>query len=101
MAGAERAVETEATIPAGAIIGRINGAVTSGDTMMSPEQRVTLLKTMLPAIKVEEVAKRLADEFTPKAVAFIAVLPSSADVPTETDLLDIGVKALAVKPTKE
>jgi zinc protease len=101
ISGAERAVETESTTATQGIIGRINGAVATGDAIMSPQQRLDLLKQLLPSITADEIAKRFADEFDPKAVAFIAVLPTSAEVPTEAQLLDIGTKALAVKPTPE
>lgn len=101
LSGAERAVETQATLQAGAIIGSMNGAVASGEPAMSPQQRLALLKQILPTITPEEVAARFADEFDPTAVAFVAVLPSGPDVPTEAQLLDLGVKALAQKPTRE
>jgi zinc protease len=101
VSAAERAVETEPTTPAQAIVSRINGAVTSGDAILSPKQRLELLNALLPKITPEEVAKRFADEFDPSAVAFVAVLPGSDSIPSESDLLQIGTTALAVKPTPE
>lgn len=101
LTGAERAVETEPTMPAQAIVGRINGNVAAGEPNMSAQQRLDLLKQALPSITLEEVSKRIADEFDPKAVSFIAVLPSSTSVPTEAELLEIGTKALGVTPTRD
>ncbi|MFO0787135.1 MAG: insulinase family protein [Phycisphaerales bacterium] len=101
IASAERAVETESTIPMSALITRMNGAVTSGEPVLSPSQRLDLLKRLLPTIKEEEVEKRFAKEFDTKAVAFIATLPSGPGVPTEAQLLEIGTAALEVKPTQE
>lgn len=101
ISGAERAVETEATLPASAIIGRINGSEASGDTLLSPAHRLDLLKKTLPSITPEEVAKRFSEEFDPTTVAFIATLPSGEGVPTEAQLLEIGTAALAVKPSQE
>lgn len=101
ISGAERSVETESTAPASSYITRMNASVTSGEPMMSPQQRLDLLKQLLPGITLEEVAKGFAKEFDPKGVAFIAVLPTSANVPTESELLEIGIAALAVTPTKE
>lgn len=101
ISGAERSVETQATAAAAGLIGSMNGSVGSGDTLMSPQQRLDLLKKLLPAITSEEVGKRFAKEFDPKAVCFIATLPSGPDVPTEAQLLELGTKALAVTPTKE
>ncbi|MBL8879032.1 MAG: insulinase family protein [Phycisphaerales bacterium] len=98
---AERAVETEATIPAQAIISRINGALADGEPIMSPSQRLDLLKQILPSITVSDVSLKFAAEFDPKAVCFIAVLPASSSPPTESELTSIGIKALEAKPTKE
>ncbi|MBK7406260.1 MAG: insulinase family protein [Phycisphaerales bacterium] len=101
VSGAERAVETEATMPASALISRLNGAVSAGEPSMSPRQRLDLLNQLLPTITIEEVSKRFAQEFDPRAVAFVAVLPSSGSVPSESELLQAGLAALAVKPTPE
>ncbi len=101
MSAAERAVETESTTPAQAMISRINGAVTSGEPVMSPTQRLELLKQLLPTITAEEVKKRFAEIYEPTNVAFVAVLPSSSSVPGESDLLALGTKALDVRPEPE
>ncbi|MBY0112112.1 MAG: insulinase family protein [Phycisphaerales bacterium] len=101
IAGAERAVETEATTPAQGIISGMNGAVTAGEPIMSPAQRLQLFRDLIPSITTDEASKRFATEFDPKAVCFVAVLPSGDGVPTESELLDLGLKALSVQPTKE
>ncbi|MFO0827546.1 MAG: pitrilysin family protein [Phycisphaerales bacterium] len=101
LAGAERAVETESTAAASAIISRINNYVSSGEPIMSAEQRLELLKKTLPTITPAEVSSRFAREFDPKAVAFVAVLRSGDKIPTEAELLAVGTKALEVKPTQE
>lgn len=100
--GAERAVETEGTVPADLLMRRINGAVASGTPVMSPKQRLELLKRVLPTITPEQVSKRFAQEFDlSKNAAFVASLPSSAKAPGEDELVSIGRAALAVKPTQE
>ncbi|MBU0640651.1 MAG: insulinase family protein [Planctomycetes bacterium] len=99
--GAERAVETEETQPAQMLLRRINGDITAGEPTMSPQQRLDLLRKLLPAISVAEVATRFTTEFDTSAVAFVAVLPAGDNVPTEAGLLEVGTKALAVKPTPE
>ncbi len=99
--GAERNVETEPTRLAGALIGQMNSAVSSGEPLMSAKQQLDLLTQVLPTIKREEVSARFAKEFDTKAVAFVAVLPASADVPSEDELLAAGTKALAVTPEAE
>ncbi|MFZ4575613.1 MAG: M16 family metallopeptidase [Phycisphaerales bacterium] len=101
ISGAERAVETRKTAQASQLIGRINNDVASGEPTMSPEQRLELMRSLLPTITPEEVASRFAKEFEPSAVAFIATLPSGDSVPSEAELLDVGTRALAVKPAAE
>ncbi len=101
LSGAERAVETEATVAASSLIGRMNASLVSGEPILSPAQRLDLLKSMLPDITGEEVTQRFSREFDPKAVAFVAVLPAGANVPTDEQLLQIGTAAMAVTPTKE
>jgi zinc protease len=101
MSGAERAVTTESTTPAQAIISRINGNVTAGEPTMSAQQRLDLLKKLLPTITPEEVAKTFAKEFDPTAVAFVATLPASSEIPSEQQLVELGTRALAVKPQRE
>lgn len=101
VSGAERAVETEATVTAQVLIRRLNGNLASGDAMLSPRQRLDMLRELLPTITGEEVAKRFAAEHDPKAVAFVATLPAALAVPTEAQLLEIGTKALAVEPTQD
>lgn len=101
ISGAERAVETEGTQTSGEIIRRLNADVTAGEPTMSASQRLELLKRMLPGIDPAEVSRVFAAEFDPAAVAFVAVLPSEASVPTESELLELGTKALAVTPAPE
>jgi zinc protease len=101
IAGAERAVETEATAEAATVLRRINSNVGSGEPTMSPQQRLDLLRRLLPEIEKPAIDARFAKEFEPTAVAFIAVLPAEANVPSESELLDLGLKALTVKPTQD
>lgn len=102
LVGAERAVETEPTQPMSSFIGRLNNGIASGDTILSPEQRLALLKKHLATITADEVKARFAAEFDPaKHVCFIATLPPNVKMPTEAELLELGTKALAVKPEAE
>jgi len=101
IANAERSVETESTTPMQGLMTRLNGAVSSGEPPMSPQQRLELVRELLPKITEEEVEKRFAREFDPTAVAFVATLPSGEGVPSEADLLSIGTKAFSVTPTKD
>ena len=101
ISGAERAVETEPTSPSSAFISQMNAAVTSGEPIMSATQRLELLKSQLSGIKLEEVSQAFAREFDPTNDAFVAILAGGVDVPSESDLVNIGTNALAVKPTQD
>jgi len=98
VARAQRAVETEPTRPASALIARINRAVAAGEPVLSAQQELDLINQLLPSITAEEVAQRFATEFDPQALTFVAVLPSAGAVPAEAELLEIGTNALAVTP---
>jgi zinc protease len=98
---AERAVKIEGTTPSGVIIRRINSEVGSGEPVMSAAQRLQLLEEILPTITVDEVSAYFAKEMEPRNAAFIAVLPSTADVPTEAKFLEMGLAALKVEPKPE
>ncbi|MGH7179209.1 MAG: M16 family metallopeptidase, partial [Tepidisphaeraceae bacterium] len=101
ISGAERAVETAATTPAQGLISRMNGTIANQEPIMSPQQRLDLLSKLLPTITSEEVTARFAREFNFTNVAFIAVLPSGGSIPSESELVEIGTRALSVKPEKE
>src|SRR6185295_7542096 len=101
MTGAEQAVKTESTMPSNALIRGINGAVGSGAPIMSAAQRLHVLEELLPSITAEEVSAYFSKEMEMRNAAFVAILPTSADVPTEPKLLEMGLAALKVEPTKE
>ena len=61
---------------------------------MSAAQQLELVQQLVPTITVEEVSKRFAAEFDPAVFSVTAMLPASANVPTEAELLDIATKAL-------
>jgi len=99
MSGAERAVETDSTMEARGLIARINADLGDGEPTVSPAQRLELVQKLLPTITKNDIDARFAREFDPAAVAFVAVMPSGPGVPTEAELLELGTKALAAKPT--
>ncbi|MFO0934813.1 MAG: insulinase family protein [Planctomycetota bacterium] len=98
LAGAERDVETLATTTATDLMRRLNGTLSAEEPLLAPEQRLALLRRLLPELKPAEVSARFAAELDPKAVAFVATLPAGPSVPTEAALLELGTKALAVEP---
>lgn len=101
ISNAVRDVETEPTTQAGDLLQRMNRCISEGETIMSAQQELELIQQLAPSITVEEVGKRFAAEFDPAVFCVYAVLPASSDVPTESELLDLATKALAVKPPRE
>ncbi|MDX2016201.1 MAG: insulinase family protein [Planctomycetota bacterium] len=101
IADAEQSVEREATRPARAILGSINNAVAAGEPVMSPQQELAMIKALAPTITAEEASKKFADIMDPKAVMFMLQVPTSVQAPSESELVELGVKALSVKPDKE
>lgn len=100
LSGAERAVETERTAPASALIRRMNSAIADAEPIMSARQNLDLLRELLPGITQEEIGARFAKEFDTKAVAFVATMPTASAM-KEGELLEAGTKAFAVTPTRE
>jgi hypothetical protein len=98
LAAAEREVETLPTTTATDLMRRLNGTLSAEEPLLAPEQRLALLRRLLPELKPAEVSARFAAELDPKAVAFVATLPAGPAVPTEAALLEVGRKALAVEP---
>ncbi len=101
MSGAERSVKMEATTPSRGIIQRLNRDVGAGAVLMSPEQELTLLQELVPSITPEEVSRHFSKEMEPRNAAFVVVVPSSAEVPTEAQLLELGLNALKAHPEAE
>ena len=100
-AQAERAVQTESTRPAFALVGQINSRVASGDTLMSAAQELELLNKYLPSVQLSEISERFRANFDPANATFIVQLPAGADgvtPPSEADLVRLGVAAVGVTP---
>ncbi len=101
ISAAERAVTAEETVQSKALIGRLNRDVGSGSVTMSPQQDLEVLHQLLPSITVDEVSAYFAKEMELKNAAFVVVLPSNADIPTEPKLLELGLTALKADPAAE
>ncbi len=101
LSNAERGVETEGTQTSSATIARMNGKVASGEPIMDPKENLRIVKELLAAITPADVSKRFAADFDPSHVFFTATLPAGENLPTEAQVLEAGLKALAVTPTQE
>jgi zinc protease len=101
-AGAERAVEVDATRPAQQILAELSSAVEDGDTITSAQQDLEVTRAILPQITLEQIASRFNESFdATRPLTFVLELPAGPDVPTEDALVELGVKALSVQPEAE
>lgn len=98
LSNAERAVEVEDTTPASSMMNRINGRLAADEPILSPQQRLDLLKRLLPEITPPLASSLFAAEFDFDLAAFVVVMPSNATLPAESELVDVGTRALAAKP---
>jgi zinc protease len=97
---AEEGVQRESTIPARAMLARINGDVAAGEPVMAAQQRLDLHKKLLPGISAKEVSEAFTKEFDPANVIFVLTAPTSGDNPSEAQLIELGRAAFDVKPEK-
>lgn len=98
IASAERFVEQEKTLPARVVLQQMNANVAAGEPIMSATQQLEALRRLLPGIEAKEVSEQFTRNFDVENVLFIAELPSGPNVPSESDLVERGVAALAVTP---
>lgn len=101
IASLEQLVAQESTMPARIVLSRMNRSVAVGEPVMSAQQRLDLARKHLPGITAEEVSRTFAELFEPRNVTFVAQLPSSADVPSEDELVRLGTEAFSVTPDKQ
>ena len=100
LADAEESVRREATRQAREVLRQLNGDVTRGSRPRSAAQKQALLQRLLPGITARDVSDAFAAAFDPSRAMFIAELPASDEVPSETQFLALGRAAAAVKPGK-
>ena len=101
IAQAERAAESEGTLPARAILGQFNEAVATGATLTSSAQDLELVRELVPTITDEEVSERFLDLYDDQKLTVFVTIPESEEAPTERELLAIAEEALSVSPEAE
>lgn len=101
IAGAERAAEVRQTLHAQSRVGMLNGAVAAGATPMSAEASLELTRKYVNDISTQEVNEAFLELFDDQRVTVLVELPSSADIPTQSELLALAREALAVTPEAE
>jgi zinc protease len=101
LASAEQQMQREPTLPARAHLGRINSALIAGEPVRSAQQRFDAAKELLPTISVAECGDWFAKEFDPSRIMFFVQIPSTGDVPTEAQVLEVGEAAFKATPAAE
>jgi len=101
LSSARQAERAGPTVPAPRLVASYNGRVAAGEPIVSRSQTVELLEALLPEISAEDVSREFAETFEVDNVAFVLQIPSWAeDVPSEAELLELGLEAVDVAPTK-
>lgn len=86
LAGAERAVETEATIDAGAIVNGITASINRGNTITSAATRLELTKKYLALLNLDAVNAAFKTTYGDKKYTYVLTLPANkTDFTTPTD----------------
>lgn len=99
LAEAERAVRTESTRSAHAVIDEIMGAVNERTPVPSAQQTLDLYKQLLPGIDVKEVSTAFRDNFKPGSFAYVLTMADKegVKVPSREEVLATAKAALAQK----
>lgn len=94
IAGAERGVSTEPTVPAAGMMNRLNAAVGSGQPLMSAQQHLDSLKSVVGSITVEEVQKRFVKNYADQSYTYVVILPEQGtEVPSKEKILEVAKTA--------
>jgi zinc protease len=100
LARAKRAVETEPTRESGHIAALLSGAVGLDRPILSAQQRLDLLETMLATVTTDELHKAFAANFKTRSFNYVITLPESSDkiqTPATDDVLAAANSAWARK----
>lgn len=98
---AEQSAAREPSAASGQIISQMNARLAAGEPFMSASQRLEVLRSILPSISTSEVSERFARVYDPVNPTFILQLPADVPAPSESELIELGLSALAVRPEKE
>jgi len=98
IAGIEQFVAQESTMPARVILARMNSAIAEGEPLMSAQQELELYHELTPTITREDISTAFAELFDTGSVVFTAQLPTTANPPTDAELVSLGQAAFSVQP---
>lgn len=81
LADLERAVRTEPTQNARAIISSMTSKVNQKEPIMSAQQRLDVYKQLLPGVSASEVSAAFKKNFAPGAFAYVVTSTEKAEIP--------------------
>jgi len=85
----------ESTLPGRFVVQLILQEVNAEEPILSAEQAASHMEELLPTITAEEVSKRFGELHKPASAAFVLTAPEGEGVPSESQLLDAALAALA------
>ncbi|MEM7164198.1 MAG: insulinase family protein [Planctomycetota bacterium] len=101
IAGAERRVSTEPTVAAAGMMNRINAAVGSEQPLMSAQQRLDSLRSVIDSITVEEVQRRFVTNYADQGYTYVVILPEQGtEAPSKEKILEVAKNAWGKKSEK-
>lgn len=102
IASAEEAVKTEATRDSNSMIYALNRTISKKQLPMAAQQRLDLLKSLLPSISSKEIHDKFIDLYGSKARLFILQLPDKEGikVPNKKNLLRLAKAFNQIKVSK-
>jgi zinc protease len=100
IAQAEQGVQRESTVPARAMLARMNSDIAAGEPIMSAQQNLDLYRKLLPDITPSEVSATFTKNFDTQHTLFVLTAPKGDGLPSESELIELGKTALSVKPEK-
>lgn len=99
LADAQRDVETDSTRNARAILFEILRAVNDNEPVIAPKDRLELMKSLLPEIRLSEVNQAFKNNFSGNTFAYVVEMPEKegVSVPASETVLAAARAALAKK----
>jgi zinc protease len=101
LAQAEQNVANEAVRQGVAYAQALSAAAGNGDVLMSAQDTLEQLKGILGSLDEKAVSDSFAKVMDPSDVLYMVALPSTGEVPKESDLLAAGNSAMSVSPEAE
>jgi zinc protease len=100
---AQRGVQVEPTISAGAMINRLSGFVGEGDPILSAAQRLELIEKIMKDVSLDDVHSVLVDNFKTRDYIYSLRMPKKDEIklPTEEEVLAAANESWSRKTTPQ